>query len=106
MWYRMCWCVRGGVVRPVKQKGVTRVHASAGSGRSRGERLKITVQGTSVPDSNLFPFLDNVEVPVKSAFERVRGVGAASVEVDVLYLDDSMRIMRTSDGQMFVYGRL
>lgn len=71
-----------------------------------GRKLRLVIRSTSVPDSNLFPFLDNVEVPVKQAFERVRGADATSVDAEVLYLDASMRIMRTSDGQMFVYGRL
>ena len=64
------------------------------------------MQSTSVPDSNLFPFLDNVSVPVQQLVERVRGAGTTAVEADVLYLDADMRVMRTYDGQMFVYGRV
>jgi hypothetical protein len=64
------------------------------------------VESTAVPDSNIFPFLDSVSVPVRRVFEQLRSAGATEVEAEVLYIDSSMRIMRTYDGQLFVYGRV
>ena len=46
------------------------------------------------------------EVPDDCRFHNVNGERIAAIAAEVSYLDDTMRIMRTSDGQMFVYGRM
>lgn len=65
----------------------------------------MVVQRTRVEDS-AFPFLDNVSVPVRTLVERVRGGGATAVRATVTYLDATMRVTQTEDGQLFVYSRV
>lgn len=60
---------------------------------------------TRVDKSPFAPLLDNVVVPVKELIERVRGEGTTRTAVQVVYLDESMRVMRTPDDHYFVYGR-
>jgi hypothetical protein len=68
--------------------------------------MHVTVNSTSVDDSNILPFLDGIQVPVREAFERVRGQGSTQVTATVRFLDDNLRIMQTPDRQVFVYGRI
>lgn len=67
--------------------------------------VDVTVQDTRVDNSPFAPLLDNVVVPVKDLIERVRGEGTTRTTVNVVYLDDAMRAMRTPDDHYFVYGR-
>jgi hypothetical protein len=71
-----------------------------------GQDLHLTVQSTRVAGSNVFLMLDDVEVPVKDLFERIRGVGATAVTSRVLYLDSDLRIDEAQEGEVFVYRRL
>jgi hypothetical protein len=63
------------------------------------------VKSTQV-DGSVFPMLDNVSVPVQEAMELLRGPAATMVEADMLFLDDSLSVMRTQDLEIFVYGRI
>ena len=69
-----------------------------------GNTLKVVVRSTEV-EGSMFPFLDGFQVPVQDALERVRGAGATHVQADILYLDEDSRVMRTQDGELFVYTR-
>lgn len=70
-----------------------------------GLAVDVTVLDTRVDNSLFAPLLDNVVVPVKDLIERVRGQGATKTTVEVEYLDEAMRVMRTPDDHYFVYGR-
>jgi hypothetical protein len=63
------------------------------------------VLNTRVDNSLFAPVLDNVVVPVKDLFERIRGEGTTTTKVAVMYLDEALRVMRTTDDHYFVYGR-
>jgi hypothetical protein len=63
------------------------------------------VLDTRVENSSFVRLLDNVVVPVKQLVERVRGEGATRTTVQVVYLDEAIRVMQTPDGHYFVYGR-
>eukprot|EP00892_Ulva_mutabilis_P001215 jgi/Ulvmu1/11094/UM070_0009.1 len=71
-----------------------------------GTDFEVTVQDTRVDNSVFSPLLDNVVVPVREMFERVRGVGSTVVDATVLYLDDDFRIVQTIDDQVFMYTRM
>ena len=71
-----------------------------------GNEMTVRVQSTQITGSNLFPFLDQVEVPVREIFERIRGVGSSGVSSQCTFLDDELRVCRTNDGQIFVYRRV
>jgi len=78
---------------------------AASAGRD-GDVMQVSVQSTHVSGSNLLPFLDHVEVPVREIFERIRR-GSTSVAAQCSYLDADLRISRTVyDGEVFVYRRL
>lgn len=65
------------------------------------------MQNTRVADSNIFPFLDSIVIPIDRIFERLRGSGAASVRLQFLYLDNDLRITQTMhDSELFVYRRI
>jgi hypothetical protein len=74
---------------------------SAGSGLT----VDVTVLDTRVENSVFAQLLDNIVVPVKQLVERARGEGTTRTTVQVLYVDETMRVMQTPDGHYFVYGR-
>lgn len=70
-----------------------------------GLAVDVTVLDTRVDNSPFAPVLDNIVVPVKELIERVRGEGTTKTTVEVVYLDQEVRVMRTPDDHYFVYGR-
>lgn len=70
-----------------------------------GRQVRLVVESTEVQGS-MFPMLDGFLVPVQDLVERLRGAGATTVTTDVLFVDNNTRVMRTQDGEIFVYGRV
>ncbi|GFR40745.1 hypothetical protein Agub_g1355 [Astrephomene gubernaculifera] len=69
--------------------------------------LSLMVENTRVSNSNVLPFLDSLAVPVQKVVEAVRGPGATLVTLDVTYLDEDLRVVRTRpDNEIFIYRRV
>lgn len=87
------------------QWGSTRAMNVSVCSAGKGLTVDVTVRNTRVDNSLFSPVLDSVVVPVQELIERVRGAGSTRTTVEVLYLDDTLRVMRTPDDHYFVYGR-
>ena len=50
-------------------------------------------------------FLNNTTVPIEDAMRQLGGGAAPEVFLDILYVDDEMRVSSLEDGSLFVYQR-
>eukprot|EP00899_Mesostigma_viride_P024702 jgi/Mesvir1/5416/Mv15480-RA.1 len=78
---------------------------------------EVTVRTTQLRDCNVAPLLDRLPIPVEplltllGSWGSLRGstsrkhTGAATITMYTPYLDEDLRIIRTPDGEVFVYHR-
>jgi hypothetical protein len=73
-------------------------------------RVAVVAETTTIrqDDKEVIPalnFLNNTTVPIEDAMRQIGGGAAPEVFLDVLYLDDEMRVSKLEDGSTFVYQR-
>ena len=56
-------------------------------------------------DDNIDDFLNNTTVPVEDAMRQLGGGAAPEVFLDIVYVDDDLRVSKLEDGSTFVYQR-
>ena len=76
-----------------------------------GERLAVVAETTTVrqDDASVLPalnFLNGTTVPVEDAMRQISGGAAPEVYLDVVYLDEEIRVSKLEDGSVFVYQRV
>ncbi|CAN0153756.1 unnamed protein product [Ascophyllum nodosum] len=87
---------------PLELKGT--VVTKARLSRISADSFNVAVESTSVKNNNLLTFLDNASVPVERIYSSLRG-GVPESKLSTFYLDEDMRISRTSDEHVFVFVR-
>ena len=75
-----------------------------------GARVAVVAETTTIrqDDTEVIPalnFLNNTTVPIEDAMRQLGGGAAPEVFLDILYVDDEMRVSKLEDGSTFVYQR-